>query len=177
MRLEIAEGSEAAYSVREQLAGRSLPSDAVGTTRAVKGMLILGSDNAVRSERSKITVDLRTLTSDEDRRDRYVKDNTLQTRRFPLVEFVPQGLLGLPFPLPSSGEAGFRVVGDMTLHGVTRPITWEVSARFVGDEVTGRATTSFKFGDFGMTVPKLFVVLSVDDNIQLRLDFRLSRSS
>src|SRR5829696_2544456 len=40
-RLEIAEGTKARYKVREQLAGISFPSDAVGTTESVTGVIVL----------------------------------------------------------------------------------------------------------------------------------------
>jgi len=60
---------------------------------------------------------------------------------------------------------------------VTRPVTWDVTARLNGQDLTGTATTSFKFEDFGMSVPRAFVVLSVDDNIRLELDFHFVRQS
>ena len=42
IRLEIGEGSEAAYLVNEQLARLDLPNDAIGTTDAVSGVILLG---------------------------------------------------------------------------------------------------------------------------------------
>jgi hypothetical protein len=46
-----------------------------------------------------------------------------------------------------------------------------------GQELVGAATTSFTFADFGMTVPHVFTVLSVEDHIQLELDFHLVQAS
>ena len=40
-RLEMTEGTTARYKVREQLAGVSFPSDAVGTTSAVSGVICI----------------------------------------------------------------------------------------------------------------------------------------
>jgi hypothetical protein len=37
----------------------------------------------------------------------------------------------------------------------------------------GSAVTSFTFADFGMTVPRVSVVLSVEETIKLELDFHL----
>jgi len=171
----VPEKSEARYRVREQLAQRNLPSDAVGTTKAISGAVVVGPNGAVDRDQSKFTIDLRTLTSDESRRDNYIKGNTLETSRFPNAEFVVTGLEGLPSPLPASGEGQFKVVGDLTLHGVTRPTTWDVSARLNGQELTGKATTSITFSDFGMTTPKVLVVLSVEETIRLELDFTMTR--
>jgi polyisoprenoid-binding protein YceI len=162
--------------VREQLARVSFPSDAIGVTKDIKGSIVMEPGNTIQAGRSKITVDLTTLKSDEDRRDRYIKANTLQTNRFPTAEFILREVRGLTSPLPHTGEAQFQALGDMTIHGVTKPLTWDVSASFAEKEITGRATTSFQFGDFGMTVPRVLVVLSVEDKIQLVINFRLSRT-
>lgn len=172
----VPEGSEARYRVREQLARLSFPSDAVGATKAISGQIVVNPDGTILSEESKIVVDLTTLRSDESRRDNYIKNNTLQTSRFPTAEFVPREIRGLPSPLPASGEGTFQLIGDLTLHGVTRPVTWEVTARLDGQTLTGSATTSFTFADFNLTVPQVFVVLSVDETIRLEVDFQFVRS-
>jgi len=172
----VPEGSEARYRVREQLARLSFPSDAVGATKAISGQIVVNPDGTILSEKSKIVVDLTTLRSDENRRDNYIKNNTLQTSRFPTAEFVPREIRGLSSPLPASGEGTFQLIGDLTLHGVTRPVTWEVTARLDGQTLTGSATTSFTFADFNLTVPQVFVVLSVDETIRLEVDFQFVRS-
>ncbi len=78
-------------------------------------------------------------------------------------------------PVPTEGEAAFQITGDMTIHGVTKSIVWDVTAAFSGDAVKARATTQTMFGAFGMSVPRVFVVLSVEDNIRLEVDFLLQR--
>lgn len=167
--------SEARYRVREQLAALQFPSDAVGRTKAISGTVAFAADGSIVSSASKLTVDLTTLQSNEQRRDNFIKSNTLEVSRYPTAEFVPREARGLPWPLPASGEATFQLVGDMTIHGTTRPVTWDVTAKFAGDQVTGTATTSFKFGDFNMQVPRVAVVLSVEDNIRLEVDFTFAR--
>jgi len=60
------------------------------------------------------------------------------------------------------------------VHGVTRPVTWEVTAQAVdGRELVGSVTTSVTFGDFGMTAPQVPMVLNVQETIGLELDFHL----
>ncbi|MGH2353911.1 MAG: YceI family protein [Chloroflexota bacterium] len=162
--------STATFRVREQLAGVDLPGDAVGSTGAVTGQLTLQPTGAVVQDASKITVDLRELKTDESRRDNYIKSNTLATSRFPTAEFVPARATGLPSPLPASGEHTFQLTGLMTIHGVQKEITWDVTATREGNRLAGTATTSFKFGDFGMTPPRVPVVLSVTDEIRLEVD-------
>lgn len=177
VRLELTEGSVARYRVREQLAGISFPNDAIGTTSAVSGTLVLTASGAINPAQSKITVDLRTLKSDQDQRDGFVRgDRLLNVEKFPQIEFLPRRVVGLPWPLPSGrgAQAGFQIVGDMTVRGVTREVTWNTVATFT-DTVAGLATTQFRFDTFGLPKPQLARLLSVADDISLELEFRFKR--
>ena len=174
--LEISSGSEARYRVREQLAFLDFPNDAVGVTEEVEGKLVLGPDGTVSADESLIRVDLSTLKSDEDRRDNYVRSRTLGTSQYPHTEFVPTAISGLQWPLPSTGEASFTITGDMTIKDVTKEVTWETTAQFNEDSITGTATTDFTFDEFDLNVPSVAVVLSVENNIRLEIDFVLQKT-
>ena len=173
----VAERSEARYRVREQLVGLSFPNDAVGTTGAVEGGIALDAQGRVLPAGSRVAVDLRTMRSDEARRDNYLRRNTLETDRYPLAVFVPVEARGLRVPLPQAGTAAFELIGDLTVRDVTRRVTWEATATFAGQEVSVRAKTAFRFGDFGLRVPRVSVVLSVEDDIRLEIDLLLRRGS
>ena len=173
----VAERSEARYRVREQLAGISFPSDAVGTTHAIEGSLSLDAQGRLRPSDSRLTVDLRTLRSDRDRRDNYVRRNTLETERHPTAVFIPSEVRGLPFPLPQTGTASFELIGDLTIRETTRRITWEATATFNGQEISVQAKTSFRFADFALSIPRVASVLSVEETIRLETDLLLRRGS
>ncbi len=173
-----AEGNEARYRVREQLANFDLPNDAVGVTSSITGAIVLNAEGAIVGDDSKFVVDLTTLKSDQGMRDGYVQRNVLETRQYPTAEFVMTEAIGLPSPLPTSGAVAFQLAGDLTLHGVTRPTTWDVKAEIVnGQELVGSAVTSFTFGDFNLTIPRVARVLSIEDHIQLEIDFHLTEST
>jgi polyisoprenoid-binding protein YceI len=168
------EGNEARYKVREQLVGFDFPNDAVGKTSRVTGMLMIGTDGKIVKDSSSFTVDLASIASDKPQRDNYVRTRTLMTAQHPTAVFVPTSAVGLPAVLPTSGEVKFDLIGDLTVHGVTKPSTWKVVAKMgPGESVAGTASTSFKFGDFNMTVPSARSVLSVVDVITLEYDFTL----
>lgn len=176
VRLQVAaSGNEARYRVREQLAGFDLPNDAVGRSSAVTGVMVLDSAGRVVPADSRITVDVSGITSDRDRRDGYVRRRILETDSFPNVILRPTAVSGLPWPLPSSGSRTFTLTGDLTVKGVTRLTSWQVTAAFGGDTVTGLAATAFTFADFGLAQPRVPVVLSVGDTIRLEYDFTLAR--
>lgn len=167
--------NEARYRVREQLVGVSLPNDAVGATRDVTGTIVAKTDGTILPAESRVQVDLRTLKSDQSRRDNFIRRNTLQTDRFPFAVFVPTEIRGLVLPLPESADVEFQLIGDLTIRDVTQQVTWDVKAHIEGGEATGQATTSFSFATFNLTQPRVPLVLSIEDNIRLELDFHIQR--
>lgn len=174
--LEVVPGTRASYRVTEQFVGINFPSDAVGATDTVTGTLYLNADGTIDSAKSKLMIDLRTLKSDQDMRDNYLRTRTFDIETSPMVEFVPKRIEGVPSPLPVRGQAGFQLTGDMTVKGTTSEVTWNGIATFAQDQVAGRASTNFNFARFGLTKPAIGRLMSVDDKIVLELEFRLKRS-
>jgi polyisoprenoid-binding protein YceI len=166
-------GNEVRYRVREQLVGLELPNDAVGATSEVTGGVAFDAKGVLVPMSSKFVVNIGSLKSDKDRRDGYVRGRILEANQYPTVEFAPTILRGLTSPLPTSGSTSFQMVGNLTVHGVTKPTTWQVDAKFDGGKVSGSAVTAFPFSDFGLTQPRVPVVLSVADTITLEYTFSL----
>ena len=166
----VAAGSKTTVRVREVLAQVRLPGDATLVATGMKGSFVLNVDGTF-ADGSKITIDLTTLRSDQSQRDQFIKDNTLQTRRFPSAEFAPTKTSGLSMPLALAGDLSFTITGNMTAHGVTKQVTFAVKATRDGAKLTATATAepTWRFGDFGMSVPRAASVLSVEDEIRLEI--------
>ncbi len=171
------DGSKARYRVRERLLGRELDNDAVGETSAITGSIALDKAGAIVRGASGFDVNMTGLTSDETRRDNYVRTRLLVTDSFPTTKLAVTGVRGLPAPLPTNGRVQFQLLGDLTVKGVTRPTTWNVTANVAGDQLTGTAATAFTFEQFQLTQPKVRVVLSVNDTIRLEYDFTMKKQA
>jgi polyisoprenoid-binding protein YceI len=166
------------YRVQEQLAGLSILSEAVGTTQGVTGTLVLGPEGSFAPQ-SKIMVDLKSLKSDQELRDSNLNRVVLETWKFPTLTFVPKRTQGLQLPLPSTARTqviGFQMIGDMTLHGVTKEAIWTVVATLSGATVAGQANTTFLFSDYNLMKPSVSYVLTTDDKIKLEVEFKCVRS-
>jgi polyisoprenoid-binding protein YceI len=172
----VASSSFAQYRVREQLAGVSFPTDAVGKTTQISGSVTVNPDGTIDPAHSKIVVDLSTLQSDRSMRDNFVGRNVLNTSQYPDAVFVPKQITGLTFPLPQSGNASFQLAGDLTVRDVTKPVTWDVTGTLSPNQATGTATTSFTFEDFDLNQPRIGMVLSITDKITLEVTITLQRS-
>ncbi len=164
-------GNLVRFIVREKLIANTIENDAIGTTTAIAGMVVLDARGKVDTTQSKITVQLDSLKSDQSRRDGYIKGRTLETRQFPAAMLVIKDLQGLPATLPTSGTMNLNLVGDLTVHGVTKSVTWVTTVTADATGFSGRATTHLKFEDFNMTQPSVPVLAHVDNDIKLEYDF------
>jgi polyisoprenoid-binding protein YceI len=171
-----ADGNEARYRVREELAGVDFPNDAIGKTTAITGGISFDDKGKIVRDSSRFVIDLTTLASDKPRRDNFIKSNTLETDTYPTATFIPFEIRGLPSKLPTTGAVTFQITGDLVLHGVTRFTIWNVTAQAGAAQYSGTAKTSFVFDDFRMEQPNVPVVLSVNDTIKLEYDFKLVKS-
>jgi len=168
----ITSDSKATVSVREQLVGLSLPSDAILVASGATGSFTVSADGTFSAD-SKISFDLATLKSDQSQRDSFVKQSVLQTRQFPTATFVPVKATSLASPIASGADLKFQMSGKITIRGITRDVTFDVVAKRSGGQLRATATAAptWKFGDFGMQPPAIpGRVLSVVDEIHLVVD-------
>ena len=175
--VEIDPNSIARYIVYEQLVRWASPRDVVGETKVTEGKLVFGKDGEIIPEESIIIVDLKNLKSDSDKRDDYIKRNALESNKYPEGIFIPDTIQGLQWPFPTEGDHTFTMLGDMTVHGITKPVEWTVEANVVNKEVKGKASTKFDFSYFDINKPDLRFILILDDELRIELDFTASVNS
>ena len=169
----LSEESEARYRAQEELANVGA-TEAVGRTNAIIGQILFGEDGLPLAC-SRFDVDLRTLQSDNARRDNYLYNNTLETERFPLATFVLSAVEGLEQPLAEGEETTFTLIGNLTVHGVTKLVAWEATATLDEDTLRGTAATAFDMPDFGIEPPVVGPVVSLDERVALEVDITAER--
>lgn len=143
--------------------------EAVGRTPAVSGELVIDGTTI-----SGVTIeaDMTAITTNESRRDDKVHQ-ALETDLYPTATFA----LTEPIELDEAALTGATVsvdaVGELTIHGVTHPVTFPLEARLVDSTIVVVGSLDIVFGDFGVEVPSAPVVLSADDHgpIELQLFF------
>jgi len=180
-RFELGEGTRVYYRVREQLVGINFLNDAVGVSDGISGAIVVGPDGTVDASQSRLTLDMSTFSSDQARRDNFVRRRVFDVEQFPEAVFVARRATSSPLP-PEDSElpfpiVGFQLIGDMTLHGATAEMTWDVLATY-NDEgvVEGKAQTTFPFSMFDLTAPALPFLMTVEDEIRLEIDFKATMS-
>ena len=161
------ENSEVRYIAEEELVGKGA-NTAIGSTKAFIGNIYF-DETGLPLACSRWDADLRTLTSDESRRDNFLYRNTLETETYPLATFILTSVEGLDQAL-GSDEVTFTLIGDLTIHGVTKSVSWAATAKLDGDTLTGSANTTFNMADFDIEPPIVGSVVSLDENVKLEAD-------
>lgn len=174
----VTEESTASYLVNEEFfadALRKYGIDAgetvtVGSTGQVSGFLALelGADEPLGPNR--FVVDLSTLTSDQSLRDGWLKDNALESEKYPEAVFVASAIDGAPDAYTEGEEVSFQLVGDLTVRGIILPVTFDVTAGLSGDTIRGVGEAQVKMSDFGVTPPNFANTLVVADLFTIRIE-------
>jgi polyisoprenoid-binding protein YceI len=162
------------YRVQEELA-RVGSTTAVGRTRDITATLEFDG-RAITDVR--VEANLTTLRSDNSLRDGQLRRQALETDRYPTANFV----LTQPIVLdgvPAEGESvSATALGDLTLHGVTRPVSIDLQGQRSNGYVVVAGSMEIRFADFGIAPPTALSVLSVEDRgiMELQLVFERDRS-
>jgi polyisoprenoid-binding protein YceI len=164
----VPEESAARYRVQEELAQVG-QTEAVGQTQAIIGQLAF-DEAGMPIPCSRFDVDLRTLQSDQARRDNFLYNNTLEAERYPLATFVLRAVEGLDAPLAEGEETTLTLIGDLTLKEATKLVAWEATVTMADGALTGAAATEFEMPDFAIEPPRVPVVLSLDETVRLEID-------
>jgi polyisoprenoid-binding protein YceI len=160
------------YRVREQLATLPAPSDAVGRSRAVTGSasVVTNVDGSATVSSISVRADLSQLASDSGRRDNFVRQNYLETSRFPDAAFVSSEAFTVPASVVSGGAGTATVKGRFTIHGVTRQVSIPLQLQRSGTSVNVVGSYKFAWGDFGVEKPQVPVAsVQSDPTIEISL--------
>lgn len=161
MAFTVAEGSEATFTVNEKLAWLDLPNDAVMRTDALSGAVYLDG------RPSTIDLDLHSLASDSDRRDRYVRQRMFPND--PIATFTVTNLGELPNPLPSGEVITREVAGELAIHGVVKPLTFAVEARRDPDALFILGRTTFTWDELEIPPPNIPGRIQVKDEVRVEV--------
>jgi polyisoprenoid-binding protein YceI len=155
------EGTFVGYRVNEEYLGVGVRT-AVGRTSAVSGTVTVDGD---RLRAADLTVDMRSLRSDQSRRDATLRYRGIETDRFPRARFT------LTAPVALSPRAR-RTTGALLLHGRRAAVVVTVRGQRLASgrlELVGSARIGF--ARFAIEPPSVAGLVSVRDRGVL--EFRL----
>jgi len=163
--------SQARFLIEEILNGQ--PKTVVGVTDQVAAQIIIDPANPANVQMGPVTVNARTLVTDNNFRNRAIQNEILDTAEFEFIIFTPKQFLGLPSSGSIGGTFAFQIVGDLTIREVTREVTFDLTVSV--DSVIrlhGIGSTTISLRDFDLGVIELPPqVASLEDSVVLELEF------
>ncbi|TVR04753.1 MAG: YceI family protein [Spirochaetaceae bacterium] len=172
---EVIPGSaEAQFIIGEVLRGRQ--NDVVGSTDQIDGSFSLGFSNGA-VEIGQFVINLRSIQTDDEMRDRTIRTMILQTNRdeFEFSTFTPTSVEGAPSSISVGDTLQLRVTGDLAIRDVTRPVDFDMELTVQSEqEITGTAAAVITWDEFDITIPYVggnSIVASVEDEVRLRMEF------
>ena len=164
--------SSVSYEVGETLFNQNNRFNlAVGTTTQLSGKINLDPANPQNSSIGTIEVDISQFKSDSGRRDNTIRDRFLESSRYPIATFVPGQIDGLPSSYSEGETLSFKVSGDLTVHEVTKPVTFDVQATLANNELQGTATSTILMSDFGVGPIEMAGILGTEDEVKITMQF------
>jgi hypothetical protein len=101
--------------------------------------------------------------------EEHFNENYLDSQRFPQARF--EGSTAQPLQMDNLPES-VDVVGTLTLHGVTRPLTARVRWLREGTVLTATSSIRVRVADYGIEVPRLlYQKIAEQVDVTLRLTF------
>jgi polyisoprenoid-binding protein YceI len=169
--------SKATFTIDEVLFGN--PNTVVGETDKVAGQILINAQDPSKSQVGEIKIDVSTLVTDNDLRNRTLQGRILETDTpaNQYATFVAKSITGLPESIAVGQQVSFKITGDLTIHQVTKTVTFDATVKAVSDkQITGTASTTVKYSDFGISVPDVPSVTGLGDTVKLALDFTANAS-
>jgi len=162
--------SEVRFTLNETLRGE--PKTVVGISNQVAGQMAVDLADLSTAQVGLIQVNARTLATDNNFRNRAIRNVILETNDFEFITFTPTAIRGLPDTAVPGVPLTFQIAGDLTIRDVTQTVTFEVTATAVSEtRLAGTAVATVQRADYNLVIPEVEGVADVDETVRLEIDF------
>jgi polyisoprenoid-binding protein YceI len=148
------------YRIKELFGDAVLKRDAVGRTAVVTGTLTIAGNKVTKAV---VTADVDKIDSGRAARDAYTRDNALETGKFSTARFTLTTPIALGAAPAKGKQLHVSAQGTLLLHGVTKPVTVAIDARWNGPTIQAVGTAPITLADFGIDPPNT-PIAKVDDH-------------
>ena len=165
--------SQAEFRLGEVLRGEDVT--VVGTTSGndIEGSISFNPENPRQAEISEIKINARTFETDSGSRDqaikRFILDSTSDEYQY--ITFNPKEISNLPEAFEAGQTYDVEIAGDLTIKDTTREEAFDTEITVREDSLKGSANAVVSYADYGINIPDLDFIASVEDEVELKLDF------
>jgi polyisoprenoid-binding protein YceI len=152
--------SEFGYRVDEVIAGVS--TTAVGRSNEIDGLLTIDGTTATAVD---VEVQIATITSDDSRRDGKFRGSIMNSSEFTAATFTLTEPIEFGEIPANGGQVTATATGELTLRGVTNPVTFEVTAEVANGRIGILGSIPVVFTDYGIDNPSFGPIKTEDHGL------------
>jgi polyisoprenoid-binding protein YceI len=136
------------YRVKETLFGAD--NEAYGRTSEVEGTMTI---NGTTINAVDLTVDMASVSSDRTQRDGQFRGRIMETSTYPTARFKLTQPIELNVIPAAGAEIAEQATGELTLHGVTKTVTFDLKAQRTGSSIEVNGKIPIEFADYEIDDP------------------------
>lgn len=162
--------SQVRFELDEDLRGQR--QTVIGVTDQVAGEIAFNLSDLSSAQVGVLQVNVRTVTTDNNFRNRAIQNEILETGSYEFITFTPTAINGLPASANLGEAITFTVEGDLTIRDITQPVTFTVVATPVTEtQLVGTASAVISRADYNLNIPSVPNVANVEEEVELYIDF------
>jgi polyisoprenoid-binding protein YceI len=168
----VTSGSVVGYRVQEVLIGQN--STAVGRTSEVWGSMTISNGEVAKAA---FTANMASVKSDQSSRNAQFDGRIMDVSAYPTARFVLADPIALG-AVPASGAVKtYHGTGDLTMHGVTRPVSFTISAERASGFLYALADINIVFADWKISNPSIGGFVTTQDHGTLEVLLHLTKGT
>lgn len=161
--------SEVRYIIDEVL--RDAPNTVIGRSQGLQGEIRVDTGDPTASTLGVFRIQADSFRTDSSLRDNATRSFILESSAYPEIVFVPTVIEGLPGQAVVGETVALRISGDLTIRGLTRPVTFEAQVTAISpDRLEASARATILRSDFELRIPSVPSVASVEQQVRLEFD-------
>ena len=144
----------------------------------MSGQIAVDPSALSQAQVGSIRVDTASLVTDDNQRNRMIRQFVLSASQNPTIQFTPSAISGLPDSIALGTAYPLQIDGQLTIKGVSQPASFAATVTPVSaSQLTGTATATINRSNWGLTIPQVPSVASVSNSVRLDLSFVATAAS
>lgn len=161
--------SSLTYEIQEEFAGRDT-STATGVTNGIAGDIAIDPTDLSATRIEEIVANVEQFHSDNNLRDARLRQDFLESSRYPLITVSDVEIDGLEGELVEGEPQDFTITAAVTVKDETVETTFDATAELTDGALTATATTTAKLSRFGAGPIRIAGLVSTSDDVTLTLE-------
>jgi polyisoprenoid-binding protein YceI len=152
--------STVGYRVKEVLGG--VDTEGVGRTNQVNGSLTIQETTVLSTV---FEIEVASIKSDSSKRDSQFTGNIMDSATYPTATFRLLSPIELGAIPADDQNITATAQGELTMHGVTQPVSFEVTAKIANGIIGVLGSIDITFADYGIANPSNAFVTTGDTGL------------